>query len=170
MTPQTYYANIHVTTCQQIETVTRFQFNPIGHRTPEYQNDVLEHGQRVRVVGRADRRLPAARRRRPAHRAGPRPRHARAMAHLGVLRVLRRARVTVAGVAGTSVGGVIEGHAGQRPRRGAAGRPLRRRRRLGAVHRMRADFSRHLPRIRAARNKERFFHGSPLADLSDSDT
>jgi predicted acylesterase/phospholipase RssA len=81
------------------------------------------------------------------------------MAHLGVLRVLRRARVTVAGVAGTSVGGVIEGHAGQRPRRGAAGRPLRRRRRLGAVHRM-----------RAARNKERFFHGSPLADLSDSDT
>jgi hypothetical protein len=148
----------------------RFHFNSLGHRTPEYQNDVLVRGQRVRVVGRADRRLHAARRRRPAHRAGPRPRHARAMAHLGVLRVLRRARVTVAGVAGTSVDGVIGGHAGQRPRRGAAGRPLRRRRRLGALQRMRADFSRHLPRIRAARNKERFFHGSPLADLSDSDT
>jgi hypothetical protein len=101
---QTYYANIHVTTFQQIKTVTRFQFNSLGHRTPQYQNDVLDRGQRVRVVGRADRRLPAARRRRPARRAGPRPRHARAMAHLGVL---RRARVTVSCVAGTSGGGVI---------------------------------------------------------------
>jgi hypothetical protein len=35
---------------------------------------------------------------------------------------------------------------------------------------MRVDFSRHLTRIRAARNKERLFHGSTLAVLSDSDT
>jgi NTE family protein len=126
--------------------------------TPVYPPPIATHSGPLPVVG--DRRVVLA------LGGGA----ARAMAHLGVLRVLRRAGVTVAGVAGTSVGGVIgamiaAGHDVELLVDrfvGFAASPLYRR--------MRATFSRQLPRIRAARNKERFFHGSSLAFLSDSDT
>jgi NTE family protein len=94
---------------------------------------------------------------------------ARAMAHLGVLRVLKRAGVKVAGVAGTCAGAIVGAMFASGLDEellvdrfvGFAGSPL--------YKQMRAAFQRHLPRIKAARTKERFFHGSSLAFLSDTD-
>jgi NTE family protein len=93
---------------------------------------------------------------------------ARAMAHLGVLRVLKRAGIQIAGVAGTSGGAIV----GALHAAGVDVEEIVERfqafSRSPLYRAMRATFARHRGRISAARNKERFFRGSSLTFLSDS--
>jgi NTE family protein len=94
---------------------------------------------------------------------------ARAMAHLGVLRVLSRGGIRIAGVAGTSAGAIVGAL-------WAAGLPIEEMidRFTGFAgsdlyKTMRSSYARHRGRIQASKARERFFRGSSLTFLSDTE-